>query len=87
MTPGEMMIYAAVFAKEANGLRNPPNGICTPGREADRTQWEQDQIAGAAELASSIVEYYRKAGTRIKEGWGKDSKDYQMFLSITGQTP
>ena len=83
MTDGEKMIYAAVFAKEAN-LRNPPGGMCRPGNGDEWRRWEADQIASAAEYASTMVEYYRIAGARIIDGWGEDSVDYRMFCAMTG---
>jgi hypothetical protein len=81
LTPGEMAIYAAVFAAEVAPLFKPggvPLYVIKDGTEND---WRAKQAVSAAEIAWATVEAFRAAAIGILQGFGSgDVLDMHMNM-------
>jgi hypothetical protein len=76
MTSGEKMVWAAVFAREMEVLKNPPPYI-SAGPVMQWKEWECNQACAACETAWVAVERLREAIStgRLHEGFGNSVCD------------
>jgi hypothetical protein len=83
LTPGERMVWAAVYAKERD-IRNPPRDLNYPKNVEALREWERGQAYHAIESACYAVQAMREAADHMKNGFGEDSDVYQMFVDMLG---
>lgn len=92
LTPGEKMVWAAVFARESN-----TRGTLTRAHQwAEENSYkyhepevhekwleeERDALCQAAEIAGSQVQMLRACLTEVEEGWGENSDIANMLKDI-----
>lgn len=84
MTQGEMMIWAAVFARECHEIHNPPGYLVTnDDDDAAWVQWERSQVTSAAEVACGRVALLRESIGDIADGFG-ESDELEMAKEMLG---
>ena len=84
MTNGEKMVWAAVFAREMEALKNPPPYVFADP-DIKWKEWEHSQTCSACEVACGAVDRLREVVStgRLYEGFGDIGGVVQMATDIT----
>ncbi len=73
MTNGEMMVWAAVYARQYNLLLRPPDDVCLKINEPGVwDKFEEDVLSHAADRACRAVQSMRGSLPDIEEKFGLD---------------
>lgn len=82
MTPGELQVWAAVFASELEVLKSPPENLRKLNNDGAWKGWEEAQVANAVEMAFQAVIYLRESRGLVKKSWGGDV--YEFLKQVIG---
>jgi len=79
MTSGQMMVWAAVLAKELD-ISNPPRHVLED--ETQWSKWEDNRLITAIEQANHVVKWLETIGPQVKEAMGGETDSYITLMEM-----